>query len=138
MKPNRALNIFLFLSFNIFLFLITTSTANVTTTISQQFGEAPKFYNAPDCPSIIDMMNNLSNDDDSIEKKDNSNYICSDEAVHVAMTLDATYIRGSMAAILSTLQHTVLPTKRLLPLCRLCIRQCIPPTRHHRQLVPLP
>ncbi|CBI17579.3 unnamed protein product, partial [Vitis vinifera] len=35
--------------------------------------------------------------------------ICSDDAVHVAMTLDAAYIRGSMAAILSVLQHATCP-----------------------------
>ncbi|CAI9777815.1 unnamed protein product [Fraxinus pennsylvanica] len=54
-------------------------------------------------------MNNLSDDDDSNDDKSNNNYICSDEAVHMAMTLDVTYIRGSMAAILSTLQHTSCP-----------------------------
>ncbi|KAL7207806.1 hypothetical protein ACSBR1_029705 [Camellia fascicularis] len=81
---------------------ITPPTATATTTtnnLSQQFREAPEFYNSPDCPSILD-----------IEKDNNSNIlICSDIAVHVAMTLDATYIRGSMAAILSVLQHSSCP-----------------------------
>ncbi|PQQ13583.1 putative galacturonosyltransferase-like 1 [Prunus yedoensis var. nudiflora] len=35
--------------------------------------------------------------------------ICSYQAVHVAMTLDTAYIRGSMAAILSVLQHSSCP-----------------------------
>ncbi|CAA3001555.1 probable galacturonosyltransferase-like 1 [Olea europaea var. sylvestris] len=102
MKPKQAVHVLLFLSFNIFFSL---AKENVRTTIPQQFGEAPKFYNAPECPSI----NNLSNDDDSNDDKNSNNYICSDEVVHVAMTLDVTYIRGSMAAILSTLQHTSCP-----------------------------
>ncbi|KAE8731351.1 putative galacturonosyltransferase-like 6 [Hibiscus syriacus] len=34
---------------------------------------------------------------------------CSDQAVHVAMTLDKPYIRGSMAAIFSVLQHSSCP-----------------------------
>ncbi|CAA0831600.1 Probable galacturonosyltransferase-like 2 [Striga hermonthica] len=58
----------------------------------QQFREAPKFYNAPNCPSIP------TND-----------AVCSPDAVHVAMTLDAAYLRGSMAAVLSTLQHAACP-----------------------------
>ena len=35
--------------------------------------------------------------------------ICSVNAVHIAMTLDAAYLRGSMAAILSVLQHSSCP-----------------------------
>ncbi|CAN0922110.1 Probable galacturonosyltransferase-like 1 [Linum grandiflorum] len=58
---------------------------------SHQFKEAPQFYNSHDCPL-------LRSDDDS-----------SDLAVHVAMTLDTAYIRGSMAAILSVLQHSSCP-----------------------------
>ncbi|RDY04715.1 putative galacturonosyltransferase-like 2, partial [Mucuna pruriens] len=58
-----------------------------------QFKEAPEFYNSPNCPSI----------------EEGNSYICSREAVHVAMTLDTTYIRGSMAAILSVLQHSSCP-----------------------------
>ncbi|PIA55614.1 hypothetical protein AQUCO_00700136v1 [Aquilegia coerulea] len=37
------------------------------------------------------------------------NTFCSDDTVHVAMTLDAAYLRGSMAAILSVLQHSSCP-----------------------------
>lgn len=50
------------------------------------FREAPKFYNALNCP-----VNGAGN------------------AVHVAMTLDDAYLRGSMAAILSVLQHSSCP-----------------------------
>jgi lipopolysaccharide biosynthesis glycosyltransferase len=67
----------------------TLSTA-ITTTLEENFKEAPKFYNSPTCTTI-------------------TNHTCSIEAVHVAMTLDVSYIRGSMAAILSILQHSSCP-----------------------------
>ncbi|XP_054825575.1 probable galacturonosyltransferase-like 1 [Prosopis cineraria] len=57
----------------------TTSCAALA---APRFKEAPKFYNSPNC---------------------------SDDAIHVAMTLDVTYLRGSMAAILSVLQHSSCP-----------------------------
>ncbi|XP_021847835.1 probable galacturonosyltransferase-like 1 [Spinacia oleracea] len=53
-------------------------------TSSLQFKEAPKFYNSPNC------LNN-------------------DQTIHISMTLDATYLRGSMAAILSILHHSTCP-----------------------------
>ncbi|KAJ6679251.1 GLYCOSYLTRANSFERASE 8 DOMAIN-CONTAINING PROTEIN [Salix purpurea] len=86
----------------LFLFFSLITNAAATTTITQQFKEAPQFYNSPDCPSI---------DQDEMEPEpDGDNTIfCSEHAVHVAMTLDAAYIRGSMAAILSVLQHTSCP-----------------------------
>ncbi|KAJ6337901.1 hypothetical protein OIU76_007557 [Salix suchowensis] len=87
--------LFLFLSF-------PTNASPATTAIAQQFKEAPQFYNSPGCPSI---------DQDEIdpESDGDSTVFCSEHAVHVAMTLDAAYIRGSMAAILSVLQHTSCP-----------------------------
>ena len=98
-KPKRLSLIFLVfllpsLSFS------STNNAEDITSINQQFKEAPQFYNSPDCPSLADNAGG-ENDGDS--------YICSDQAVHVAMTLDTTYIRGSMAAILSVLQHSSCP-----------------------------
>ena len=59
-----------------------------------KFKEAPEFYNSPNCISIPSSPDHL---------------LCSDQAVHVAMTLDAAYLRGSMAAILSVLQHSSCP-----------------------------
>ncbi|TYI56438.1 hypothetical protein E1A91_D11G210400v1 [Gossypium mustelinum] len=77
------------------LFLLITATnsapASATTTNYQIFKEAPQFYNSPACPSL------------------DTNEMCSHQAVHVAMTLDAAYLRGSMAAILSVLQHSSCP-----------------------------
>lgn len=61
------------------LLLFTSATCH-----NHRFKEAPKFHNSPDCAT-------------------------NDIVVNVAMTLDATYLRGSMAAILSTLQHSSCP-----------------------------
>ncbi|MBA0859425.1 hypothetical protein Goshw_006752 [Gossypium schwendimanii] len=77
------------------LFLLITATNSApdsaTTTNYQIFKEAPQFYNSPACPSL------------------DTNEMCSHQAVHVAMTLDAAYLRGSMAAIFSVLQHSSCP-----------------------------
>ncbi|XP_015972676.1 probable galacturonosyltransferase-like 1 [Arachis duranensis] len=81
----------LILTLSLFLLLLPC-TSSTNANFQHQFKEAPQFYNSPNCPSIED-----------------NNYICSDELVHVAMTLDKTYIRGSMAAILSVLQHSSCP-----------------------------
>ncbi|KAK2446370.1 putative galacturonosyltransferase [Trifolium repens] len=74
---------FQFLIIPILLFLLLPSFSFSST----QFKEAPEFYNSPECPS--------SNSTSTV--------------VQVAMTLDTTYIRGSMAAILSILQHSSCP-----------------------------
>ncbi|RDX88260.1 putative galacturonosyltransferase-like 2, partial [Mucuna pruriens] len=71
------------------IFLFSTQTSSTT----QRYKEAPKFYNSPTCESI----------------HDHPNHTCPANAVHVAMTLDVAYLRGSMAAILSVLQHTSCP-----------------------------
>ncbi|KAL3372040.1 hypothetical protein AABB24_008536, partial [Solanum stoloniferum] len=92
MKPQRQLPLlFIFISF-----FITTATASIRNAAAappQQFREAPEFYNSAECPSI----------------ENTHELICSDVAVHAAMTLDSAYIRGSMAAILSILQHSSCP-----------------------------
>ncbi|KAI8549733.1 hypothetical protein RHMOL_Rhmol06G0048200 [Rhododendron molle] len=84
----------------------TTSILNLETNLPPQFREAPEFYNSPNCPSIIDDDVNVI---DFGENEKSSTIICSEKAVHVAMTLDAAYLRGSMAAILSVLQHSSCP-----------------------------
>lgn len=79
---------------------------------TQKFREAPQYYNSPDCPVITtvdDDQDNNNNNTQSPPSMDDDPLICSDQAVHVAMTLDQTYIRGSMAAILSVLQHSSCP-----------------------------
>ncbi|KAL5558104.1 hypothetical protein UlMin_034315 [Ulmus minor] len=89
---------FLFIALT-FLLAAAVAGANVAT---QKFKEAPQFYNSPECPS-------LTNDEEEVDPEEDGNQICSDRAVHVAMTLDTAYIRGSMAAILSVLQHSSCP-----------------------------
>ncbi|XP_074279222.1 putative galacturonosyltransferase-like 1 [Silene latifolia] len=81
---------------------LTTTGAGVGASAgaSQKFREAPQYYNAPECPKLQDQI--------SISDP-NTTLVCSNQVVHVAMTLDLTYIRGSMAAILSLLQHTSCP-----------------------------
>ncbi|PQP92289.1 putative galacturonosyltransferase-like 1 [Prunus yedoensis var. nudiflora] len=96
------------LAFLINLILLFASSANAATAASsgrlkealatstpQRFKEAPKFYNSATCPAL--------------NTHEHSSTVCSDVAVHVAMTLDAAYLRGSMAAILSVLQHSSCP-----------------------------
>ncbi|OWM66334.1 probable galacturonosyltransferase-like 1 [Punica granatum] len=80
------------------LFLLAAATPAV-----QQFKEAPKFYNSPDCLAIDTGLDGTETVDSGLPS------ICSDKAVHVAMTLDLAYLRGSMAVILSALQHTSCP-----------------------------
>ncbi|GAB2291331.1 Probable galacturonosyltransferase-like 1 [Dionaea muscipula] len=88
------------------LLLLTTSAVVSAATKQQQqkFREAPQFYNSLDCPSLT-----LSDDQDDNAAPDDSLIVCSEQAIHLAMTLDLAYIRGSMAAILSILQHSSCP-----------------------------
>ena len=81
--------------FFVFFFILIFSCTSATTTQQQRFKEAPKFYNSPTCATL--------------RHHPNPNHTCPDNAVHVAMTLDVSYLRGSMAAILSVLQHTSCP-----------------------------
>jgi hypothetical protein len=102
-KPLLLLLIpFLFLSPSI---LESATTAAVENVAGQLFREAPQFYNSPDCPAV----EGNAEADGEVDPDENDNPICSDHAVHVAMTLDTAYIRGSMAAILSVLQHSSCP-----------------------------
>lgn len=95
----------LFLLF--FLFLSTSKSNAIPPKQQQQFREAPEFYNAQYCPSITNDEPDQTEENNN--KNNNHNTLCSDQAVHVAMTLDTAYIRGSMAAILSVLQHSSCP-----------------------------
>ncbi|XP_073293237.1 probable galacturonosyltransferase-like 1 [Primulina huaijiensis] len=85
------------LSSKILIFI--TISIGATNAKNLHFREAPKFYNSPHCPSITlptAAGNTLS--------------LCfNTTAIHVAMTLDSVYLRGSMAAILSVLQHSSCP-----------------------------
>ncbi|KAB1220529.1 putative galacturonosyltransferase-like 1 [Morella rubra] len=82
----------------------SSAATKVDSFFSQKFKEAPQFYNSYDCPSITNDL-----DEDQNELDGSNNNVCSEKAVHVAMTLDTQYIRGSLAAILSILQHSSCP-----------------------------
>ncbi|KAH7845884.1 hypothetical protein Vadar_007033 [Vaccinium darrowii] len=110
MPLKGVLQSLLILSLYISSSLTTTTTSNATANLSQQFKEAPEFYNSPNCPSITSNYDTekVDDEDDDDNNKDVI-IVCSEEAVHVAITLDATYLRGSLAAILSVLHHSSCP-----------------------------
>ncbi|KAJ7542149.1 hypothetical protein O6H91_10G092000 [Diphasiastrum complanatum] len=60
------------------------------------FQEAPAFRNGIECPF-------------SYLENSRAEAICDSNAVHIAMTLDATYLRGSMAAVFSVVKHAACP-----------------------------
>lgn len=59
------------------------------------FREAPAYRNGRECASS--------------GRRNHSESVCDENAVHVTMTLDAFYLRGSMAAIFSILKHSECP-----------------------------
>lgn len=60
------------------------------------FREAPAFRNGRQCAFVNRTENELD-------------HICDRNSVHIAMTLDVKYLRGSMAAVFSILKHTACP-----------------------------
>lgn len=63
---------------------------------SPSFREVPSVRNAKNCAYSI---SNATADE----------FVCDSASVHIAMTLDGAYLRGSMAAIFSILQHASCP-----------------------------
>jgi hypothetical protein len=61
-----------------------------------EFREAPAFRNGRQCAFVNRTENELD-------------HICDRNSVHIAMTLDVKYLRGSMAAVFSILKHTACP-----------------------------
>ncbi|KAL3526697.1 hypothetical protein ACH5RR_011353 [Cinchona calisaya] len=91
----------IFIHFIPFLLIICISATDTTAPASiNKFREAPKFYNSPTCSKL-----NYTSTTAICSNNNNNNAL----AVHVAMTLDLAYLRGSMAVILSILQHTCCP-----------------------------
>ncbi|KAK4763179.1 hypothetical protein SAY86_008947 [Trapa natans] len=70
--------------------LLSTASA-VEASELPAFREAPVFRNGMDCPKAITASS------------------AEPSTIHIAMTLDATYLRGSIAAVLSVLQHASCP-----------------------------
>ncbi|CAH9118855.1 unnamed protein product [Cuscuta epithymum] len=98
MMPNSGRNTY-FLSLLILFPILPPQYASflLLTSSNLQFREAPQFYNSRLCPSL------------PADTPVSGRRLCFDDAVHVAMTLDSAYLRGSMAAILSILQHSSCP-----------------------------
>ncbi|KAL0450243.1 UNVERIFIED_CONTAM: putative galacturonosyltransferase-like 1 [Sesamum latifolium] len=86
----------------IFITIIIIISIAVTNATLLHFREAPKFYNSANCPSI-------TSPSPAADTAATSNFCFNTNAINVAMTLDAAYLRGSMAAILSVLQHSSCP-----------------------------
>ncbi|KAK2661854.1 hypothetical protein Ddye_000428 [Dipteronia dyeriana] len=61
---------------------------------SAQFLEAPEYQNGLRCPSLSENVLSLA---------------CDPSLVHIAMTLDPDYLRGTIAAVHSVLKHTSCP-----------------------------
>lgn len=84
--------------------IITKPTRDVTV-----FREAPAFRNGENCGGGSYPANNNNNNNDN-----------DDLIIHIAMTLDANYLRGTMAAVLSILQHSSCPENVVFHF--LCVR----------------
>ncbi|GLT61644.1 hypothetical protein SLA2020_343360 [Shorea laevis] len=66
-----------------------------------EFVEVPQYRNGSDCPAIKPYAS-----------------LCDPSFVHIAMTLDLEYLRGSLAAVYSINHHASCPEKHLLPFHR--------------------
>ncbi|KAJ3700653.1 hypothetical protein LUZ61_004358 [Rhynchospora tenuis] len=110
----RAASLFIYLAFArkrkkkermvmavvVFLLLFSFSVSSSATTsvippedeLLPRFAEAPQFRNGESCPPLSE-----------------AGGMCDPGLVHIAMTLDSHYLRGSMAAVLSLLKHASCP-----------------------------
>ncbi|XP_045812804.1 probable galacturonosyltransferase-like 9 [Trifolium pratense] len=75
-------------------FPTTDTTTTVVTTNPFHFSEAPDYRNGAGCP---------------IPENNNIKGSCDPSLVHIAMTLDSGYLRGSIAAVHSVLRHSSCP-----------------------------
>lgn len=69
-----------------------TGATPLSTRVLSSFQEAPPFRNRMGCP--------IPNE---------NAFVCDPSSVHIVMTLDGAYLRGSMAAVFSILQHAACP-----------------------------
>ncbi|KAJ6350887.1 hypothetical protein OIU78_006917 [Salix suchowensis] len=85
------------LSISLFLITVFVSVKSLPNAELPAFREAPAFRNGREClkKTWPSSFNNLNHHDPSM--------------IHIAMTLDATYLRGSVAGVLSVLQHAACP-----------------------------
>lgn len=73
---------------------ISINGAEIELGFSMQFLEAPDYRNGVKCPVLA---------------KNDVALVCNPSLVHIAMTIDSEYLRGSMAAVHSVLKHTCCP-----------------------------
>ncbi|XP_048137390.1 probable galacturonosyltransferase-like 3 isoform X2 [Rhodamnia argentea] len=103
------------------LFLISAASSAVVTDLPE-FREAPAFRNGGECPKTTWPTRPQQGDADA-------------DIIHIAMTLDTTYLRGSVAGVFSVLQHASCPenlvfhfvaASRLRPVLRRTIASTFP------------
>lgn len=82
-NPSSLFIIFFFIIIFFLIFLVLPTASAALGLPPPTFREAPAFRNADDCTA--------------------------GDVVHIAMTLDSNYLRGTMAVVLSVLQHTSCP-----------------------------
>ncbi|KAI3930024.1 hypothetical protein MKW92_032479 [Papaver armeniacum] len=87
------------LLFLVFITIITTAAAAAIRTSHElpTFREAPAFRNGVGCPKTTWVSSSMSKS------------LNPDSIIHISMTLDSTYLRGSIAGVLSVLQHASCP-----------------------------
>lgn len=71
-------------------------SSNTRSVVDVHYIEAPEYRNEQECP-VLDTS------------KNDSMWICNPSLIHIAMTLDLKYLRGSIAAVHSILKHTSCP-----------------------------
>ena len=72
------------------------------------FQEAPTFRNGKEC--IVSAPSSWRSGYSQLqEEEDDDTELCDSTTVHIAMTLDAAYLRGLVVGILSILQHAACP-----------------------------
>lgn len=96
LKPATAFLIVASLSLFYFFFPVNAirTFPSVESDDFEQFSEAPEYQNAPQC---------------SILSKNDVLLVCDPSVVHIAMTLDPKYFRGTVAAVNSVLRHSTCP-----------------------------
>lgn len=72
------------------------------------FREAPAFRNGEQCSIINDSIRSSSSSYKK-KKKKKKNPAAVEDMIHIVMPLDANYIRGTVAAVFSILQHATCP-----------------------------
>ncbi|KAM7275299.1 hypothetical protein ACFE04_017165 [Oxalis oulophora] len=98
--------------------LVTLFTVTISAAV---FSEAPAFRNGEDCPSPPPPGTLAGSQSSS--------------TIHIAMTLDSTYIRGSIAGIFSVLRHATCPQNIIFHFITTTTAKIHPRHHHHQDLL---